>query len=152
MYVAYIKLVEEVRRNSCIDALGELVEGGDECDEEDWERGPRTPAPPAFSATCMHFVMRFKGGGIGSRGAQFVGFCRGTPGDLARPVVGEYASAQEGRGNRFEHWNVAVVRVSARLGVEIYTMDELRRVIDVAMARRYADGTKGRGKLITRGL
>lgn len=43
MQVAYSKLVEEVWVVACVvDTVRERVEGGDECDGEDRERGPRT--------------------------------------------------------------------------------------------------------------
>lgn len=66
-------------------------------------------------------------------------------------MVAEYASGQQERGSGFERWKAAAVRASARpIGIEIYTMYELRQVIDVGRSRLYGDVLKGRGKLMTR--
>ncbi len=150
--MAHSKLVEELGGLARVDTVRELVEG-DECDGEDWERGPRTPR--AAGVLCDVYALC----GEIPKAEELVlarhsmeDFVGGLEGKFVPPVMDECASGQQRRGSGFERWTAAAVRVSARLGIDTYTMDQLRNVIDVVRARRYADGTNGRGKLMNRGL
>lgn len=55
-------------------------------------------------------------------------------------------------GERVRALDCSSYGVLARLGVKVYTMDQLKHFMDVVRTRRYEDGLEGRSKLMTRCL